>query len=162
LLPGDCHSPLDAIDLARLAVIGQQFFRKRPTEAGMLQRIEEAAALSVARACGFAGIAIATFVVGLSGDMVLAFRAGGMLALLTALVLLLKARWAPRQHYKTTEVWLLLPPPERPQEVIAQQIIGTVMRETYLRFALHAALFALAMLTAAIVYGGWFAQRVAT
>ena len=37
-----------------------------------------------------------------------------------------------------------------------QQIIATVLRETYLRFALHAAVFAVLMLASAILYAALF------
>jgi hypothetical protein len=48
----------------------------------MLQKIERLAYISVARGCGFAALAIVTFMVGLSGDMVSSLEAGGSLALL--------------------------------------------------------------------------------
>ena len=104
----------------------------------MLDQIERQARLSVARGCGFAALAILTFFVGLSSEPGLAFKSAGVLALLTAAVLLIKARIAPRRPYKRTELWVMLKPDERPQEAIAQQVIGTVLRETYLFFALQA------------------------
>ncbi len=118
----------------------------------MIERIETVAEQSVARACGFACLGGATFVVGLSGDMALAMKAAGLLALLICCVLLLKAGFAPQKHYKTTEVWLMLPRDQRPNEQVAQQLIGTVLREVYLRFALHAAFIALLMLALAFLY----------
>lgn len=118
----------------------------------MLQRIETLAQLSVGRACGFAAIGIGTFFVGMSGDMPAAFKSAGILSLLTCLVLLLKAQWAPLWPYKRTELWLMLRPDERPEPHIAQQIIGTVMRETFLYFALHAAATAAFMLAVALFY----------
>jgi hypothetical protein len=48
----------------------------------MIQTIEELAEISIARGCGFAALAIATLTVGLSWDMVLAAKTGGLLALL--------------------------------------------------------------------------------
>lgn len=116
----------------------------------MLERIEYQAQISVGRACGFAVLAILTFFVGLSADMPQAFRAGGFLTLLTCLVLLIKAQQAPTKPYKHTELWLMLKPGERPEPAIAQHIIGTVLRETFLRFALHAALIAAVMLLMAL------------
>ena len=117
----------------------------------MLDHIEKVARLSVSRACGFAGLATLVFIVGMSSDMVLALKTGGVLALLTCLVLLLKALRARRQPYASTEVWIMLRPAERPQSAIAQQIIGTVMRETYLYFALHAGLMATGLFTASLI-----------
>ncbi len=117
----------------------------------MLDRIEQLARLSVSRACGFAALAILTFFVGLSSDLTLALRIAGLLSLLACLVLLLKAQFAMLRPYKRTEVWLLLKPEERPQAAIAQQIIGTVMRETFLYFALHAGVAAAGCLFLSLV-----------
>lgn len=117
----------------------------------MLDRIEKVARLSVSRACGFAGLGILVFVFGLSGNLPLALKAAGTLAFIACFVLLLKAHKAPRQHYKQTELWIMLRPEERPQGAIAQQIIGTVMRETYLYFALHAGLLAAGLFAVSVV-----------
>lgn len=116
----------------------------------MLERIEELAHLSVARGCGFAALAIVVFFVGLSSDPPVACKLSGILALLTCLVLLLKAQLAPRRPYKHTELWVMLMPQERPQAAIAQQIIGTVLREAYLVFALHAGLAAAGLLAVSL------------
>ena len=118
----------------------------------MLPRIEYLAQLSVSRGCGFAALAILTFFVGLSADMAIALKSAGFLSLITCLTLVLKARLAPRHPYKRTELWVLLRPHERPEPSIAQQIIGTVLRETYLYFAFHAALFSAMTLGGAILY----------
>ena len=117
----------------------------------MLQRIEQAANVSVARGCGFAGLAIATMLFALSHDMSLALKTGGALALLVCLILVLKAHRVARKPYRRTEVWLMLRPEERPQPAIAEQIISTVLRETYLRFALHAGVSATVALAMALV-----------
>jgi Ca2+/Na+ antiporter len=117
----------------------------------MLDRIEKLARLSVSRACGFAGLGILVFLVGLSSNLPLALKVAGILALIACLVLLLKALHAPRQHYKQTELWIMLRPEERPQQAIAQQVIGTVMRETYFYFALHAGLMAAGLLAVSLV-----------
>ena len=75
----------------------------------------------------------------------------GPMRVLACLVLLLKAQLAMLRPYKRTEVWLLLKPEERPQAAIAQQIIGTVMRETFLYFALHAGVAAAGCLFLSLV-----------
>ena len=53
-----------------------------------MHRLQQLAWLSVARGCGFAALAIFTFMIGLSGDMPAAFKAGGILTLIVSLVLL--------------------------------------------------------------------------
>lgn len=123
----------------------------------MLQRIEAAAERSVARACGFAALAVFCFMVGLSSEaLTMAIQAGGTLALLTCMVLLLKAWRAQSQPYKRTEVWRMLDPDERPPAAIAQKVIGDALRAAYLRFAMHAALLATGflVLSAMLSLGG--------
>jgi hypothetical protein len=118
----------------------------------MLPRIEHLAHVSVARGCGFAALGIATFMLGLSGDMVSSLKSGGLLSLFVCLVLLLKAGLSGRRSYKNTEVWLMLSPRERPSEAEAQQMIGDALRGSCLRFALHAARVSAILLVAAVVY----------
>ncbi len=119
----------------------------------MPHRIEAKAELSVGRACGFAGLAIGTFMIGLIGEPPLAFRIGGIMALLACFILILKANLAPQAPYKRTEVWLLLDQSERPTPAIAQQIIGRTLQLVYLRFALYSAWLSASMLVASVVFG---------
>ena len=118
----------------------------------MLERIEQVAHFSVGRGCGFAAIGILTFFVGLSFDLALALKSAGVLGLIVCFVLLGKAQRARTQPYKRTEVWILLKPPERPRAEIAQQLIGTVLRETYFSFALHAAIFSALSLASSLAF----------
>ena len=122
----------------------------------MLQKIERLAYISVARGCGFAALAIVTFMVGLSGDMVSSLEAGGSLALLVCLVLLLKAWQFGHRSYKRTEVWMMLGPLERPPSTIAQHVIGTALHDSCLRFALHAARVSAYLLAAAVLWAALF------
>jgi hypothetical protein len=119
----------------------------------MLVTVEKAARLSVGRAMGFTALAIGTFMIGMSGDPQLCFKTGGLLALLTTAILLLKASWVLSQPFKSTEVWLLLRQEDRPAEDVAQDLIPGVLRDIYLSFAEHAAVAACVMLGVAIVLG---------
>ncbi|MDZ4791261.1 MAG: hypothetical protein SGJ17_08650 [Hyphomicrobiales bacterium] len=116
-----------------------------------MQRLDEVAAYSVARGCGFAGLAIGTMMVGLSGDMPNALKAGGILTLLIVAVLLLKALNANKQPYKLTELWIMLEPDERPPQTMAQGIVSSALRRAYLRFARQYAFIAGAMLLGSLV-----------
>ena len=118
----------------------------------MLQRIERLAHISVARGCGFAGLAILTFMIGLSGNMVVALQTGGILCLVVCGLLLLKAWLAGQRSYKSTEVWLMLAPQERPGSEIAQHVIGTALCDTCLRFALLASRLSIGLLASAMLY----------
>lgn len=123
----------------------------------MLERIEHAAQVSVARACGFAAVAIVTFMIGLASSPALCFKAGGIMMLMTTSVLLLKSSLVMSQPYKTTEVWIMLRKEDRPNAETAQQIISGILREIYLTFACHSASIAAAMLALAVVlqlFGG--------
>lgn len=117
----------------------------------MLDRIEKFAELSVGRACGFACIAISCFMLGFSPNPPLALKTGGLLTLLTAAVLAIKARNAPARPYKHTELWVMLPRDIRPPDNIAQQLIGGILADVYLRFARHAAVLACLLLASALL-----------
>jgi hypothetical protein len=119
----------------------------------MLERIEKAAQLSVSRAMGFAGLAIGTFMVGMSASPMLCFKTGGILVMLTCAILVLKAIWVETQPYKQTEVWVMLRAEDRPSAEIAQQIISTILRDIYLRYAEHAAAIASGMFAVTILLG---------
>jgi hypothetical protein len=108
-------------------------------------RIERLAFISVSRACGFAALAILTTFVGLSPMPALAFKACGILTLLLAAVLWLKAQLALAKDCRTTEVWMMLPVPERPTPDVAQSLISDVLHAQFLNFAIHAARFSVAM-----------------
>lgn len=119
----------------------------------MLDQIEQLAHLSVARGCGFAALGIVTVFIGMSGEMEIAFKSAGYLTLLACAVLLLKAALVQRQNYRTTEVWVMLKPAERPDKAVAQQLISTVLREAYLTFAWHAAMVSAMFLVCGLAVG---------
>jgi hypothetical protein len=105
-----------------------------------MQKVEELALISIGRGVGFAALGIGTLMLGLSADLLNCLKAGGILTLMTSLVLLMKGFRAPQKDYKRTEVWIMLSPAERPSATVAQGMIGEVLKRTYLTFAFHAAL----------------------
>jgi hypothetical protein len=100
---------------------------------------------TVLRACGFASLAIFCFMVGLSFAPRVAFQSGGVLTLVMTGVLVLKARTAPYKPYRRTEMWLYLPEEHRPPPATAQQLMGAVLRETYMTFAIWTSMVAVTM-----------------
>lgn len=112
----------------------------------MLEIVEKLAEFSVARACGFAMLAILVTIVGLLDSPAIALKTGAVLSLLVSMILLLKAALAESKPHRSTELWLLLKPHERPHEAVAQRIIALALREAFLRFALYFASGAAAML----------------
>lgn len=116
-----------------------------------MEAIENAAFISVGRACGFVGLAVFCVVFGLMFDPVLAARAGGLISLGLAVILAAYAHFARTRHYKNTEVWMILPKEDRPPETVAQRVIGEVLRVTYIQFARQTAVVSLTFLTVSVV-----------
>ena len=108
---------------------------------------------TVLRACGFGSLAIFCVMVGMSFMPRLAFQAGGFLATLMALILIYKAQEARTKDYRRTEMWLYLEKDERPPATYAQWASATVLRETYLTFALWTSMIAIALWLIAIAFG---------
>jgi hypothetical protein len=123
-----------------------------------MEAVERAAYLSVGRACGFGALAIVCFVVGLSFDPNLAARTGGMLCMLMTAILLQRAAAAPMRPYRRTETWLILETTERPSAHIAQQVIGSALREAYFWYARSTAIVTASLLVVAlllpVLFGG--------
>lgn len=117
----------------------------------IMEAIENAAYVSVGRACGFAGLGLFCVVLGLSFDPALAARTGGAGSLAVALILAFYAWRAPWRPYVRTEVWLILAKDKRPPHSIAQRVIGSTLRRIYSWFAQQAAIIAAVLLATAIV-----------
>jgi hypothetical protein len=94
---------------------------------------------SVARACGFGMLAIICVMVGMSFEPRAVFKIGALLTFIMTLILIVKARLALTQNHRRTEMWLYLPKESRPPEAHAQWMTATVLRETYLTFAMWTA-----------------------
>jgi len=117
-----------------------------------MDRMRRVAFQTVQRACMFGALAIFCLMVGLSYDMRLAFKAGGTLTVLMAGILMYKAYEARRKPYRRTEMWLYLPKHYRPPDQYAQWVCATVLRETYLNFALWTSGISVIMWTLALVF----------
>jgi len=106
---------------------------------------------SIRRGCGFALLAVFTFMFGLAGDPYLAVRAGAILMTLAAVVLYWRGSNAPRRNFKHTEVWLAIRDlPALPKDRL-QGLIGQALAESYFWHARGAAYVALAMWGVALV-----------
>lgn len=123
-----------------------------------MDRLKAAAEVSVARATGFGALAIFCTMIGLSGTPILALKVGAILTLAGASVLLFKAQVAQRRPYGRTELWLMLSPAERPQPGYAQYMIGSVLRQTFIQFAVYHALASALM--AALAFSLWLVGLV--
>lgn len=114
--------------------------------------MRKAAFESVSRGCGFGFLAIACVMMGMSDPRTI-FQAGGILTLIMAFILILKARLALSQDYKRTEMWLILGKDFRPPEAYAQWAATTVLRDAYFTFAKYTALASIIMWVIALIFG---------
>lgn len=117
-----------------------------------MEKVRVFACESVLRACCFALLAIFCLMVGLSGFPRAAFQVGGFLSMAMTLVLVEKAHRAKSRDYRRTEVWLLLPREYRPPPAEAQDIVSSILQETYLTFARWTALVCAAMWILALLF----------
>jgi hypothetical protein len=118
----------------------------------IMEEMRRIAYETVLRACGFASLAIFCIMIGLSFLPRVAFQSGGFLSILMTLVLVLKAHEARTKDHRRTEMWLYLPKESRPPQALAQKMISTVMRETYLQFARWTAIVSIVMWTLALFF----------
>ena len=107
---------------------------------------------TVLRACAFGSLAIFCVMVGMSFEPRLAFQTGGMLTLMMTGVLFYKAIEARTKDCRKTEMWLYLAKEQRPPLAAAQQLTASLMRETYLTFALWTSLVAIGMWGVALLF----------
>jgi len=122
-----------------------------------MEHMRRVAFETVLRACGFGSLAIFCIMIGLSFEPRAAFQAGGMLTLLMAAILMLKAYEARTKNHRRTEMWLYLTKEQRPPEAYAQRACAAVLQETYLTFARWAAAVAAVMGLLALLFS--FAAR---
>jgi hypothetical protein len=99
-----------------------------------MEKIREVAVFCIGRAVMFGSLAITCVMVGFSFNPVSAFRAGAMLTLLMAAILIWKAYAAVRQNPKSTEVWMYLDDKARPANEHSRFVFATIMRDVYGRF----------------------------
>ena len=107
---------------------------------------------TVLRACGFGSLAIFCVMIGLSFEPRVAFQSGGTLTILMAGILIYKAREALTKDYRRTEMWLYIEKDFRPPEAYAQWASSTILRDTYLTFALWTSAIAIAMWVIALLF----------
>jgi hypothetical protein len=111
-----------------------------------VDHIRKLAWISVARGCGFGGLAIFTLMIGFSSTPAAALDFGGIGFLLMAVILMVKASRSDRLPHKHTELWLMLEPQDRPPPEVASGVISRMRREVILKFAHMSALTALCCL----------------
>jgi hypothetical protein len=117
-----------------------------------MEQMRRIAYETVLRACGFGSLAIFCVMIGMSFEPRAAFQAGGTLTMLMSMILIYKAREALTKDYRKTEMWLYLPKDFRPPEAYAQWASATVLRDTYLTFAMWTSAIAIVMWIIALFF----------
>ncbi|MBM3732021.1 MAG: hypothetical protein FJW24_00920 [Acidimicrobiia bacterium] len=122
-----------------------------------MDRIEQLAAVSVLRACGFGALAIFTAMIGAVALPAISAKVGAAATALMAAILLYKAINAPKQPYRTTELWIMLDKHHGLPEAHAQRILMGALRECYLRAAKIAFAVSFALWIIGFFFGlaGW-------
>ena len=117
-----------------------------------MEHMRQIAHETVLRACSFGSLAIFCVMIGFSFEPRLAFQTGGTLTLFMTGILLYKAREALTKDYRRTEMWLYIEKDRRPPEAYAQWASSTILRDTYLTFALWTSAIAIAMWVLALFF----------
>lgn len=116
-----------------------------------MDAIENAAFVSLGRACGFAGLFVFVLMVGLSFDPPLAARTGGLIGFGVVGLLLVYGLRAPSRPYQRTEAWLILPKDHRPPPLIAQRLVGRALRDAAFSLARRGTAFSSMLLVVSFV-----------
>jgi hypothetical protein len=120
---------------ARLVASSKSAEAARFRGRGLMERIRYHAWASITRACGFGALAIGTAMVGAAALPAVAAKIGAAATALMASILIYKAVNAPRQPYRTTELWIMLDRNHGLPEAHAQRILMGVLRDCYIRSA---------------------------
>lgn len=125
---------------------------RSPLRFSALDNMRRIAFETVSRACAFGSLAIFCIMVGLSFEPRVAFQSGGVLTMIMTGVLFYKALEARTKDCRKTEMWLYLSKEQRPPPAAAQRLTATLMRETYLTFALWTSVIAIGMWLLALLF----------
>ncbi|MCB1453247.1 MAG: hypothetical protein KDJ43_06350 [Rhizobiaceae bacterium] len=119
-----------------------------------MEKFRQVAMMCVGRAVLFGWLAISLVMLSFSFNPAIAFRAGAVMALGMASILLVKAFEAGRKNPRHTEMWLYLDDKSRPINPEAKQVFRNTVREVYGRFAQGVFLLACVMFMLSIVFVG--------
>ncbi|MBA4203425.1 MAG: hypothetical protein C0457_00415 [Polymorphum sp.] len=105
-----------------------------------MERITKLARISVTRAWGFCGLAILMVMMGTASHPPYCFTFGALGCGITGLVMAWYGlTYHHRRRVEDTEVWMLLPPEDRPSKAVALPLIATAMRDELLEKAWYSA-----------------------
>lgn len=116
-----------------------------------MDKIRQTAMFAIGRAVFFGGFAISIVMLAFAFDFLLAFRAGAILTLAMATILLWFAQTARNRRPEQSEVWLLLPNDDQPRDEATRRLFVQVMQDVYLFYALRAFAIAISMLAISVM-----------
>lgn len=90
---------------------------------------------TLARDACFVALAAATLMVGFSFAPPLAFKIGATVALIFAIVLLVRSYFLTEERFLRSEAWRALKPEERPADEWGRELARAYLQELMLRFA---------------------------
>jgi hypothetical protein len=102
-----------------------------------MDKIQKVATFCTARLVFLAAVGIYIVMMFFSADPAFAFKAGAILTLVMAGVLVWKAHFIRRQEPSSTEVWLYLDNGTRPRSDAARRDFADKLGKVYGRFSLH-------------------------
>lgn len=119
-----------------------------------MERFRQVATMCIGRAVLFGWLAITLVMLSFSFNPAIAFRAGAVLALVMATILLVKALGATRKNPRHTEMWIHLDDRSQPMNDEARRVFGNTIRDVYARFAQGAFLVACVLFMLSIAFIG--------
>ncbi|MBO6540865.1 MAG: hypothetical protein JJ969_15875 [Rhizobiaceae bacterium] len=119
-----------------------------------MEKFRQVANMCVGRAVMFGWLAIGLIMLSFSFNPAIAFRAGAVMALGMATILIVKAFEASRKNPRHTEAWLYLDDKSRPANPDAKRVFRNTLREVYGRFAQGVFLLACVMFVLSMIFVG--------
>ena len=121
--------------------------------------IEQAAAVSVRRACAFSLFAIWVIMMALVYDPMMSLRSGAILVTLMGAILMLKGYRAPHRDHRRTEVWQAVKSELKLPAEQARALINATLQDTYFHHATLVGVGALALWPTIVALGLVIALR---
>lgn len=118
-----------------------------------MENVRALANLCVGRAVFFGTLAISLVMLGFAFDVRAAFRAGSLMTLVMAAVLVWFAMTAMSRPPEKTETWLLLPKDQKPVNPHARSIFCETLRDVYVFYARYALIAAITMFLVSLLLG---------
>lgn len=104
-----------------------------------MEEINRLARITVSRACGYAAVAISAIMAALSYNLRMSFQMGGILCLIVALVLILKATSIDAAEERQSDRFGFQAEALPHTDNHLRRMVSYALREAYFTFARHAA-----------------------